>query len=86
MVQSRARRVTSIDNVIYDGWLANLCDEPAGDAGICCLGFWFPCLLYGKLDERIKLVRDGKDPHEAGTGCNAECLTWQVTLCGFGGT
>ena len=83
--RDNAQVTTSDDDITYDGWMSNLCDEPSDDAGTCCLGFWLPCLLYGKVDQRIKLVRDGKNPEDAGTGCGAECLIWQVTLGGFGG-
>lgn len=73
------------DDTTYDGWMSNLCDEPIGDAKICCLGFWLPCLLYGKVDERIKLVQQGKNPEDAGNGCGADCLIWQVGCFGFAG-
>jgi len=83
--QDHAQTIPQVDELTYDGWMNNLCDEPNGDAATCCLGFWLPCLLYGKIDERIKLVRDSKNPEDAGSGCGAECFIWQVTLGGFAG-
>lgn len=67
-------------------WMKKFCVEPAGDAGTCCLGFWLPCLLYGKIDDRLSRVRDGRDPQKVGNGCNSSCLIWWIACYGFCGT
>jgi len=69
----------------YDGWMAKLCVEPSSDVGTCCLGFWLPCVLYGKIDERLQLIQKGRDPNKVGNGCNGSCMIWAASCGGFFG-
>lgn len=83
--RGRMTPVVEEDETAYDGWMNAFCDEPSGDVQTCCLAFWFPSILYGRINERITLVQDGKDPELAGNGCGGECLIWSVTGQGFCG-
>lgn len=63
-------------------WKYGLCE--CTDIGVCCLGFWCPCILYGKTQYRLSRKSDKKDPtnllgYEA---FNAPC-TMMGILCGF---
>lgn len=69
----------------YQGWMNEFCVEPASDTGTCCLGFWLPCVLFGKIDERLQRVQKGKDPKTVGNGCNGSCLIWLASGHGFCG-
>ena len=72
--------------VEYSGWMNALCREPPfADAETCCLGFWLPWVLFGKIDERLELVHNGQDPNEARSGCNRSCLMYAASCQGFCG-
>ncbi|WEW61130.1 hypothetical protein PRK78_006620 [Emydomyces testavorans] len=62
-------------------WSHALCD--CRDPGVCCLGLWCPCILYGRTQYRLSRKSEKKDPtnllgYEA---CNASC-TAIALLCG----
>ncbi|KAK2767027.1 hypothetical protein FQN54_006345 [Arachnomyces sp. PD_36] len=63
-------------------WGHGLCD--CTDIGVCCLGAWCPCILYGKTQYRLSRKSEKKDPtnmlgYEC---CNAPCAAMGL-LCGF---
>jgi hypothetical protein len=64
------------------GWKHGLCD--CSDIGVCCLGAWCPCILYGKTQYRLSRKSEKKDPTNmlGYETCNASC-TMMGFLCGF---
>ncbi|EKD19876.1 hypothetical protein MBM_01828 [Drepanopeziza brunnea f. sp. 'multigermtubi' MB_m1] len=56
--------------------------EPQGDFGTCFLGFWIPCVLFGKTHWRLKRVSRGQDASDAAWnpsyGFNRLCLACGV--------
>jgi len=64
----------------YNGWMTKFCDEPPDDVNTCCIGFWIPCVLYGKTHWRLKRVSKGEDAADSNwkpkNGCNAPCWAW----------
>ena len=66
-------------------WLNNLCHEPQGDMGTCCLGFWLPCALYGNTQYRLKQMAQGDDPLDLSEhdSCNGPCWMYQMLTCCF---
>lgn len=63
-------------------WQRGLCE--CSDLGVCCMGVWCPCILYGKTQYRLARKSEKKDPtnllgYEA---CNVPC-TMMGVLCGF---
>lgn len=72
----------------FEDWLSPWCQEPpGGDAGTCCMGFWAPCVLYGKSDWRLKSLaydeNDSRRKWTAGKGCNGACWTYWGSSCAF---
>lgn len=63
-------------------WKHGLCD--CTDFGVCCLGAWCPCILYGKTQYRLSRKSEKKDPTNilGYETCNAPC-TMMGVLCGF---
>ncbi|KAI5305200.1 hypothetical protein KEM55_009105 [Ascosphaera atra] len=47
------------------GWSHGLCD-PSGDCGTCCLGLFCPCVLFGRVQHRLRL----KKMHQDSTNLN----------------
>jgi hypothetical protein len=65
-------------------WMTKWFAEPPGDVATCCMGIWFPCVLYGKTDWRLRQVAMGEDAlddkWECKYGCNAPCWAfWMVS-------
>ncbi|KAK9793164.1 hypothetical protein WJX73_000720 [Symbiochloris irregularis] len=54
-------------------WSSGLC-ACFDDCGVCCLGYWCPCVLYGKNAERIS----------GQPGCVGHCCLWYLLSAFFG--
>ncbi|RDW94626.1 hypothetical protein BP5796_00389 [Coleophoma crateriformis] len=66
-----------------DEWMVSFCQEPPGDCGACCQGFWCPCTLYGKTQYRLHQITQGKSPLivEKRRGCDGPCWAfWGLAL------
>lgn len=46
------------------GWQTKWCAEPRNDAGACCMAFWVPWAMYGKVDWRLRRVAMAEDASE----------------------
>lgn len=68
------------ENQPYNDWMTTFCAEPSNDVNTCCLGWWMPCVLYGKTHWRLKRISKGEDATDSDwkpkTGCNAPCWAW----------
>lgn len=73
------------DAVAFQDWLSPFCQEPpGGDADTCCMGFWVPCVLYGKSAWRLKALALDEDDNRRWTpknGCNGHCWGWLGAAC-----
>jgi hypothetical protein len=73
-VSSRQHRRSS---AAYPKFMNKFCAEPPNDVDTCCLGFWVPCALYGKISWRLNEYernRDGSDKAwNPRYGCNQMC-------------
>ncbi|RDW88801.1 hypothetical protein BP6252_00833 [Coleophoma cylindrospora] len=66
-----------------DEWMVSFCQEPPGDCGACCQGFWCPCTLYGKTQYRLHQITQGKSPLivEKRRACDGPCWAfWGLAL------
>ena len=63
-----------------DQWMTKFCAEPPGkgDANTCCLGWWVPCALYGKVNWRLNQKSRGEDINDwsSAKGCNSPCWAY----------
>lgn len=57
-------------------WIHPFC-QGDGDTPTCCLGFWCPCILYGKIQWRLWEKTLGRDPldEDQYSSCNPSCWT-----------
>lgn len=63
-------------------WVHKLCEIDAPDTGICCLGVFFPCILYGKTQARLTSLSRGEDINKVNNTCSsASCWSWIGGLC-----
>jgi hypothetical protein len=64
------------------GWMTKWFTEPLGDASACCMGFWVPCALYGKVDWRLRQAALGEDASDESWRCkyafNTPCFVYLV--------
>lgn len=62
-------------------WKYGLCDF--GDIGVCCTGFWCPCIIYGRTQYRLSQRSERRDPtNMLGFSIfNGSCAAFAV-LCG----
>ncbi|KAK2839147.1 hypothetical protein FQN49_006429 [Arthroderma sp. PD_2] len=62
-------------------WTNGLCE--CSDIGVCCLGLWCPCILYGRTQHRLSRKSKRQDPTNmlGYETCNASC-TAMALLCG----
>lgn len=81
-VSGRQQRRSS---TAYPRFMNKFCAEPPNDVNTCCLGFWVPCALYGKIAWRLNEYernRDGSDEAwDPKYGCNQMCCGLASVIC-----
>ncbi|PWY66075.1 hypothetical protein BO70DRAFT_366566, partial [Aspergillus heteromorphus CBS 117.55] len=78
----RPGQIRHPDQEIRGGtWSTSLCG--CSDIGACCLGFFCPCVLYGKTQHRLSRKSRSEDPTNmlGYSCCNGSC-TAMALLCG----
>ncbi|EZF32045.1 hypothetical protein H109_00119 [Trichophyton interdigitale MR816] len=70
-----------LQSVKGGSWMNGLCE--CSDIGVCCLGLWCPCILYGRTQHRLSRKSKRQDPTNmlGYESCNASC-TAMALLCG----